>query len=116
MTVITELGKIEIANNVISGIAGNAATNCFGVKGMTIRTVGDGIARLLRRENLSRGVRVTELEEGGVNIALYIAVDHGVNINSVCRSIIEQVRYQVERLTGIDVRNVDIYVESIKIG
>ena len=104
MTVLTDLGRIEIANNVISGIAGNAAANCFGVKGMTIRTVGDGIARLLRRENQSRGVRVTELEEGGVNIT------------SVCRSIIEQVRYHVERLTGIDVRNVDIYVESIKIG
>ena len=51
---------------------------------------------------------------GGVNIDLHIAVEHGVNIATVCRSIIGEVRYHVERLTGVDVKNVDIYVESIK--
>ena len=50
----------------------------------------------------------------GVNIDLHIAVEHGVNIATVCRSIIGEVRYHVERLTGVDVKNVDIYVESIK--
>lgn len=37
-----------------------------------------------------------------------------MNIATVCRSIIGEVRYNVERLTGVDVKNVDIYVESIK--
>ena len=37
-----------------------------------------------------------------------------VHIATVCRSIIGEVRYNVERLTGVDVKNVDIYVESIK--
>ena len=63
---------------------------------------------------LSRGVKVTEAVDGGVNIDLHIAVEHGVNIATVCRSIIGEVRYHVERLTGVDVKNVDIYVESIK--
>lgn len=52
--------------------------------------------------------------DGGVNIDLHIAVEHGVNIATVCRSIIGEVRYHVERLTGVDVKNVDIYVESSK--
>ena len=52
--------------------------------------------------------------DGGVHIDLHIAVEHGVNIATVCRSIIGEVRYHVERLTGVDVKNVDIYVESIK--
>ena len=38
----------------------------------------------------------------------------GVNIATVCRSIISEVRYHVERLTGVDVKNVDVYVESIR--
>ena len=49
-----------------------------------------------------------------MNIDLHIAVEHGVNIATVCRSIIGEVRYHVERLTGVDVKNVDIYVESIR--
>ena len=56
----------------------------------------------------------TEAPDGGVNIDLHIAVDHGVNIATVCRSIISEVRYHVERLTGVDVKNVDVYVESIR--
>ena len=104
MTIKTELGYIEITNEVMAGIAGYAASSCFGVKGMTIRSMSDGLAHLLGRENQSRGV----------NIDLHIAVEHGVNIATVCRSIISEVRYHVERLTGVDVKNVDVYVESIK--
>ena len=108
MTIKTDLGYIDITNEVLAGIAGYAASSCFGVKGMTIRSMSDGLA------HQSRGVKVTEAVDGGVNIDLHIAVEHGVNIATVCRSIIGEVRYHVERLTGVDVKNVDIYVESIK--
>lgn len=114
MTIHSELGYIEITTDVIADIAGYAASSCFGVKGMTVRSVSDGLAHLLRRENQRRGVRVTEAADGGVNIDLHIAVEHGVNIASICRSIIGEVRYHVERLAGVDVKNVDVYVESIK--
>lgn len=114
MTIKTDLGYIDITNEVLAGIAGYAASSCFGVKGMTIRSMSDGLAHLLGLENQSRGVKVTEAVDGGVNIDLHITVEHGVNIATVCRSIIGEVRYHVERLTGVDVKNVDIYVESIK--
>ena len=114
MRINNELGYIEISPDVMAGIAGYAASSCFGVKGMTVRSVADRVAHLLRRENMSRGVKITEAPDGGVNIDLHIAVDHGINIASVCRSIISEVRYHVEQLTGIDVKNIDIYVESIK--
>lgn len=114
MTIHTDLGYIEITANVIADIAGYAASSCFGVKGMTVRSVSDGLAHLLRKENQRRGVKVAEALDGGVNIDLHIAVEHGVNIASLCRSIIGEVRYHVERLTDVDVKNVDVYVESIR--
>ncbi len=114
MTIHTNLGYIEITQEVIADIAGYAASSCFGVKGMTVRSVSDGLAHLLRLENQRRGVKVREAEDGGVNIDLHIAVEHGINITSVCRSMIQEVRYHVERLTGVDVKNVGIYVESIR--
>lgn len=114
MTINNALGSIEISNEVMAAIAGHAASSCFGVKGMTVRSVSDGFAHLLRRENMARGVKISEAIDGGINIDLHIAVEHGINIASACKSIIHEVRYHVERLTSIDVKNIDIYVESIK--
>lgn len=114
MTIKTDLGYIDITSEVLAGIAGNAASGCFGVKGMTVRSVTDGLDCLLRRESQSRGVRVQDAADGGVNIDLHIAVEHGVNIATVCRSIISEVRYHVERYTGVDVKNVDVFVESMR--
>lgn len=114
MTIKTDLGYIEITNDVIAGIAGYAANNCFGVKGMAVRSVSDGLAHLLRRENQSRGVKIIENEGGGISIDLHIAVENGINIPALCKAIINQVRYRVEQQTGIDVSRVDVYVESVK--
>ena len=107
-------GTISITNEVFTNLAGDAATSCFGVKGMVGRSKDSGPFQLLRRESMSKGVNATFADDGSISLELHIAVDHGVNIASVCRSIMSEVRYHVERLTGVDVKNVDVYVESIR--
>ena len=107
-------GTISITNEVFTNLAGDAATSCFGVKGMVGRSKDSGPFQLLRRESMSKGVNATFADDGSISLELHIAVDHGVNIATVCRSIISEVRYHVERLTGVDVKNVDVYVESIR--
>lgn len=114
MNVKSKLGNITVTLDVVGSIAGYSATKCFGVKGMTAKSMTDGIFQLLKKESLSRGVDVIECENGGIDIKLHVACQYGVNINEVCRSIISEVRYNVEKATGIDVNNVDIYVETIK--
>ncbi len=113
MQIKTEHGIIGISNEVISAVAGLAASSCFGVKGMTATSVKDGLVHLLKREAMTTGVRVYEAD-GGITIHLNIAVDHGLNIPAVCRSIISEVRYNVQRLTGLNVVSVDVCVDSIK--
>ena len=61
-----ELGEIAVSNNVYTYIAGSAATNCFGVKGMAIRSMKDGLVHLLRRESLAKGVLVRTNEDGTI--------------------------------------------------
>ena len=46
----TDCGAITVDNAVYTNIAGYAATNCFGVKGMAVRSMTDGLVHLLRRE------------------------------------------------------------------
>ncbi len=116
MKVQTEKGLIHISTDVFTTIAGAAATNCYGVKGMAVRSATDGLVHLLRRESMAKGVKVIANEDGSVSIQLHIIVDNGVNLMAVCRSIMSEVRYVVNRATGAEVRNVDVCVDSMVIG
>lgn len=112
MILNNDKGSIEITNEVFTAVAGDAATNCFGVRGMADRSVKDGIVRLLKRENMSKGVKVT-FDNETVNIDVHIIVEHGVNITAICESIINEVRYNVERVTRVKVGSVNVKVDSI---
>ena len=109
----SEQGEISVSSAVFSNITGMAATNCFGVKGMAYRSMTDGIVHLLRREAMSKGVRIIPHEEGDISIELHIVVEHGVNISAVCQAIIGQVRYLVTENTGAVVRGVNVCVDSM---
>ena len=109
----TDQGEITISSAVFTTITGAAATNCFGVKGMAYRSMTDGLVHLLRREAMSKGVRIIPHEEGDISIELHIVVEHGVNIAAVCRSIINQVRYMVSENTGASIRSIDVCVDSM---
>ena len=111
-----EYGSVNVSANVYSDIAGTAASNCFGVKGMAARSVSDGVYHLLRKESMSKGVRVEFHEDDTISIDLHIMVDNGVNLNAVGASIIEQVRYEVTKCTGTEVRAVNVYIDSMMIG
>ncbi len=113
MKLLTEKGEIRIAGEVFTNITGAAATNCFGVKGMAVRSKTDGLVHLLRRESMSKGVKVIYNEDGTVSIQLHIIVDAGVNLMAVSRSIMNEVRYKVSRLTGVEVQRVDVCIDSM---
>ena len=111
----TDKGNIAVDSNVYTNIAGVAASNCFGVKGMAVRSMTDGLVHLLRREAMSKGVRVVFHDDGSISIDLHIVVDHGVNINAVGAAIIDEVRYVVNQSTGTKVKSVNVFVDSITV-
>ena len=106
-------GNVVVSANVYTDIAGTAATNCFGVKGMAARSVKDGVYKLLRKESLAKGVRVEYHEDNSISIDLHIIVDTGVNLAAVGNSIISEVRYVVKQCTETEVRAVNVYVDSM---
>ena len=111
-----EHGSVNVSANVYTDIAGTAASNCFGVKGMAARSVKDGVYHLLRKESASKGVYVEFHEDNTITINLHIMVDHGVNLPAVGESIISEVRYVVESTTGTKVKAVNVYMDSMNVG
>jgi uncharacterized alkaline shock family protein YloU len=106
-------GTISITSEVFTNLAGDAATNCFGVKGMAGRSKEGGPLQLLRRESMSKGVDVKFNDDGSISLELHIGVDQGVNVTAVCRSIMNEVSYKVEKATGVRVQEVNVFVDTI---
>ncbi len=116
MSIIIEndLGSINISKDVIANIAGSSAIECYGLVGMATRSAKSGIVNLLKKENLSRGVKIEESEEG-LNIDLYVIIQFGTKISVVAENIIEKVKYNVENQTGLKVLKVNVNIEGVKV-
>jgi uncharacterized alkaline shock family protein YloU len=107
-------GQIAIENEVIARIAGMAAMGCYGVVGMAAINVRDGIVQLLKKESLAKGVKVANTD-GQLTISLHIVVEYGTNIPAIADTMISNVKYSVEENVGIKVKEVNIFVEGIRV-
>ncbi len=106
-----ENGRITFADDVIAIIAGLAATEIAGVAGMSGGIVG-GIAEILGRKNLTKGVKV-EVGDKEAEINLYIIVEYGAKIPEVAWNVQENVKKAVETMTGLHVPSVNIHVQGV---
>ena len=109
-----ENGNISIDNEVISQYAGHAALDCFGIVGMASLSVKDGLAKLLKGDNVSRGVSVL-IDDTGLNINFHIIVAYGINIKAVVDNLISTVKYQVEDYTNMKVNKINVFVEGVRV-
>jgi len=106
-----ELGDVRIANEVVAVIAGLAAVAVDGVAGMSGGIAG-GIAELLGRKNLAKGVKV-EVGEAQAAFDLFVVVDFGVRIPDVAYHIQENVKRAIETMTGLQVVEVNVHVQGV---
>lgn len=105
------LGTIRIADEVVSIIAGLAATEVEGVAGMSGGIAG-GIAEILGRKNFSKGVKV-EVGEKETAIDLYIIVKYGVRIPDIALNVQEAVKAAIENMTGLSTVEVNVHVQGV---
>ena len=111
----TDLGIVAIENDVIARIAGLSAMECYGVVGMAAKSLRDGLVHLLKIESLSRGVTIETLDSGDLVIGLHIIVEYGTNLVAISNSLKDNVRYKVEESVGMTVRDVNIFIEGVRI-
>jgi len=106
-----ELGNIKIADEVVSIVTGLAATEVEGVAGMSGGIAG-GIAEMLGRKNLTKGVKV-EVGDNDCVVDLYVIIDYGHSIPDVSWNIQSNVKQAIEGMTGLDVIEVNVHVQGV---
>ncbi|MFS1512220.1 Asp23/Gls24 family envelope stress response protein [Chengkuizengella sp. SCS-71B] len=109
----TEMGHIQIAPEVVEVIAGLATVEIEGVAGMSGGFAG-GIAELLGRKNLSKGVKV-EVGEKEAAVDVSIIVEYGFRIPDVSQEIQQNVKNAIESMTGLQVVEVNVHIHDVHI-
>lgn len=112
---VTELGKITISDDLITNIAGYAAVENYGIVGMNSKKASDAWVELFGRDNLRRGVKITTVSPNVVDIDLYVTLEYGVSLPAVAQNTKSNVKYRVEEMTGLTVRQVNVHVESVRV-
>ena len=103
-------GTVSLDENVVAQVAGMTALDCFGIVGMGIVSVKDGIVKQLKGNN-----HVKFDENGDIVVELHIVVAYGVSIKAVTDNLMQSVKYKVEDFTSLKVSQVNVFVEDVKI-
>lgn len=107
----TDMGTIEIAPEVIEVIAGLATVEVDGVAGMS-GGISSGIAELLGRKNLSKGVKVdVGQREAAVDVS--IIIQYGRKIPEISAEIQRNVKRSIETMTGLNVVEVNVHIHDV---
>lgn len=106
----SELGKVVITGDAIAQIVGHTAAECYGVVGMS---APGRIARLLARDRPTQGVEVSG-SEAGLELALYVVVENGLNLAEVASTVRNRVAYEVGRMTGLPVASVEVHISDVR--
>ena len=110
----TQMGAVMIDPEVIARYAGSVAVECFGIVGMAMVNVKEGLVKLLKRDNLTRGVNV-EINDNKITLSFHVIVSYGVSISAVSDNLISNVKYKVEEFTGMTIEKNNIFVEGVRV-
>src|SRR4030088_1301704 len=106
-------GRIEVFPSAVGAIVAHAALGCYGIAGMAARGLRDGVAELLHRGNVARGVEVLEVE-GGLVIDVFVIVQYGIRISEVAHNLQETLKFEVERSVGVPIVEVNVNVQGVR--
>lgn len=106
-------GKVTFNSDVVATIAGLATLDVPGVAGMSGGIVS-GVAELLGRKNLTKGVKV-EVGEKECAIDLHLIIEYGVRIHEVCHNVQSEVHNAMDTMTGLKAVEINIYVQGVRI-
>lgn len=110
-----DCGMIEVSNEALANVIGNATTECYGVVGMASKNlVKDGIAIVLGKENYSKGVTLQATPENEFIVDLYVIVGMGIKISEVCSEIQKKVNYILEQTFEQQPKQINVFVQGIK--
>jgi uncharacterized alkaline shock family protein YloU len=109
----TGIGEVQIANEVVSSIAGISASEVEGVESMAGGFTNE-LAGKLGMKSLSKGVKVS-VEDGTVIVDLAINMKYGYSIPKTSAQVQEKVAQAINSMTGLTVGTVNVRIAGVSL-
>ena len=109
-----ELGKIEVAPEVIEVIAGIAVTEVEGVAS-TRGNIATGVVERFGKKVHSKGVKSAFSEDGNIIIDVFCSVKFGYSIPKVAKTIQDQIRQSIFDMTSMETSEVNVHITALSI-
>lgn len=106
-------GEEKIDDDVVAVATARAVLGTEGVYEL-VGGIGDSISKtLLRKEALSKGLRIDQKEKG-IEIDVFIYVFYGARIPDIVFNIQRNVKYKIQEMTDRKVLAVNIHVQGVR--
>ncbi len=114
----TKYGEIKISEEAIAQVAGEAATSCYGVMGLTTSSslggvISDGVNKLLNNGDYVKGVYCHKTK-GGYQIDVYLVIAYGVKITEVIGEVQKKIAYDLKNVFSISNWKVNVFVQDVQ--
>lgn len=107
----TTLGTIHISPKAVATIAYHASLQSYGVVGLAPKNLAEGLSIT---KDPTRGVSV-HYDGDTLDIDIHVIVEYGTRITSVATSVANAVRYNVEKLLGMPVHNINVHIQDLRV-
>ena len=107
----TKIGEVQIADEVVTIIAGLAATEVEGVVSLAGNITNDKVGKK-GIKNLAKGVKVDVLQ-GSVSVEVSMLMKYGYSIPDVTQKVQDKVKTAIENMTGLTVVDVNIRIAGV---
>jgi len=107
------LGNISISYRAIATIAYQSALESYGVVGLAVENFARGLSRFFTDESTS-GVNV-HYDGDRIKIDMYVIIEYGTRISSVAQSVANSVKFNIERMVGVVVEEVNVHVRGLRV-
>ncbi len=114
LTTVNGYGNINISDDAVAVIVNRVAVDCYGVVELASRRLSDSIMQLFNKEPLGKGVKIVTMDNR-IFVEVYVILKDGVNKDAVVASLKSSIVYNLEHLTGMRVKAVDVHVVGVKL-
>ncbi len=114
----TKYGEIKISEEAIAQVAGEAATSCYGVMGLTASStlgevITEGVNKLLNNTDYIKGVYCHKTK-GGYQVDVYLVIAYGVKITEVIGEVQKKIAYDLKNAFSISDWKVNVFVQDVQ--
>lgn len=110
---MSEMGNINISEDVIVTISNIAADEIKGVAGV-YSGIADALLEIFRGKKFNKGVSVV-LDEEKIAVTIIIDVEYGQIIPEIAKKVQENVKNAIESMTERQVLEVNVHVHGVVI-